>query len=43
MVAAVKADNFIKALVNKEIDVFGTTDTFKIAICTDAMDAANDD
>jgi hypothetical protein len=32
----VKYENFIQALVNEEVDVFGTTDTFKAAIHSDA-------
>lgn len=43
MVAAVKYEHFIEALVNEEVDVFGTTDTFKIAIHTDAPVAGTDD
>lgn len=43
MASAVKYEHFIEALVNKEVDVFGTTDTFKIAIHSDAPTAATDD
>ena len=38
-----KYENAIEALLNEEIDAFGTTDTFKVAIVTDAPDAALDD
>lgn len=38
-----KYEHFIEAVFNKEIDAFGTTDTFKVAITTDAPDAAADD
>ncbi len=43
MAAYVKYEPFIQGLVNEEIDVFGTTDTFKIAIHTDAPTVATDD
>jgi hypothetical protein len=36
MATFVKYENFIEALVNEEVDVFGTTDTFKGAIHSDA-------
>lgn len=43
MAAYNKYEHFIEALANKEIDAFGTTDTFKAAICTDAPVAGTDD
>jgi hypothetical protein len=43
MVAAVKYEPFIESLTNKLIDIFGTDDTFKLAIHTDAPTAATDD
>jgi hypothetical protein len=43
MASYVKYEHFIEAVFNKEIDAFGTTDTFKAAIATDAPDAAADD
>jgi hypothetical protein len=43
MATAVKYEHFIEALVNEEVDVFGTTDTFKAAICSDAPVAGTDD
>lgn len=43
MVAAVKFEHFIEALVNEEVDVFGITDTFKAAIHSDAPVAGTDD
>lgn len=43
MASYVKYQHFIEAVINKEVDAFGTTDQFKIAIHTDAPDAANDD
>ncbi len=36
MASFVKYEHFIEALVNEEVDVFGTTDTFKAAIATAA-------
>ena len=36
MASYVKYNNFIEKLANKEIDFFGTTDTFKAALCSDA-------
>lgn len=38
-----KFQPFIQRLANKEIDWFGTTDAYKVAIHTDAPDLANDD
>jgi hypothetical protein len=38
-----KYEHWIEAVTNKEIDLFGTTDTFKIAIHTDAPTVATDD
>jgi hypothetical protein len=43
MATFTKYERFVEALVNEEVDLFGTTDTFKAAIHTDAPDAANDD
>jgi hypothetical protein len=43
MATAVKYERFIEALVNEEVDVFGTTDTFKAAIHSDAPVAGTDD
>jgi hypothetical protein len=43
MVAAVKYEHWIEAVTNKEIDAFGTTDTWKMAFCSDAPVAATDD
>ena len=43
MVAAVKYEPFIEGLTDKLFDLFGTTDTLKIAIHTDAPTAATDD
>lgn len=36
MAAFVKYDYFIQAMANKEVDVFGTTDTFNAALHSDA-------
>lgn len=38
-----KYESFIQFLVNEEVDLFGTTDTLKGAICSDAPDLAADD
>jgi hypothetical protein len=38
-----KYEHFAEALLNKEIDAFGTTDTWKAVIHTDAPTAATDD
>ncbi len=43
MATYTKYEPFIQKVFNKEIDAFGTTDTFKVAITTDAPDAALDD
>jgi hypothetical protein len=43
MATYTKYEHFIEALCNKEIDAFGTTDTWKAVIHTDAPDAAADD
>lgn len=43
MATFVKYDIFIERLSNKEIDLFGTTDTFKAVIHTDAPAATTDD
>lgn len=42
MATAVKYENFIQALVNEEVDVFGTTDTFRVVIHSDAPVVATD-
>ena len=43
MVAAVKYEPFIQQVADNAVDVFGTTDTFKAAIHSDAPTAATDD
>lgn len=43
MATYVKYEHAIEAIVNEEVDLFGTTDTFKAAIATDAPDVAADD
>lgn len=43
MAAFVKYEHFIEALVNEEVDVFGTTDTFRAVIHSDAPVPATDD
>lgn len=43
MATFTKYEPFIERLANKEIDLFGTTDTFKVAIHTDAPTVATDD
>jgi len=43
MATYVKYERFIEALVNEEVDVFGTTDTFKAVIHSDAPTVATDD
>lgn len=43
MASFVKYEHFVEALANKEIDLFGTTDTFKAAIHSDAPTVATDD
>lgn len=43
MVAYVKYEPFVQGLMNKEYDLFGTTDTLKAVIHTDAPVAATDD
>ncbi len=43
MASAVKYNNFIQGLCDKLFDLFGTTDTLKAALCSDAPDATNDD
>jgi hypothetical protein len=42
MAPFVKYENFIQALVNEEVDVFGTTDTFNAALHSDAPVVATD-
>jgi hypothetical protein len=43
MASFVKYEHFIEALVNEEVDIFGTTDTFRAVIHTDAPVVATDD
>lgn len=43
MATFVSYQPFIQRLFNAEIDAFGTTHTWKVAIVSDAPDAANDD
>lgn len=43
MATFTKYESFIQFLVNEEIDVFGTTDTFKAVIHSDAPVVATDD
>lgn len=42
MAAYAKYDNFVQVLMNKEVDLFGTNDTVRAAIHTDAPVAATD-
>lgn len=43
MVAAVKYEPFIQQVADNAVDIFGTTDTFKAVIHSDAPTAATDD
>lgn len=43
MATFVKYEHFVEALVNEEVDIFGTTDTFRAVIHTDAPTVATDD
>lgn len=43
MATFTKFEHFAEALANAEIDMFGTTDTFKVAITTDAPVVGTDD
>ena len=43
MAAFVKYEHFSEALANEEVDIFGTTDTFKAVIHSDAPTVATDD
>lgn len=43
MATFVKYEPFIQFLVNEEVDVFGTTDTFRVVIHSDAPVVATDD
>jgi hypothetical protein len=43
MATFVKYEHFIEALVNEEVDVFGTQDTFRAVIHSDAPVVATDD
>ena len=43
MATYTKYEHFVEAMVNEEVDVFGTTDTFKAVIHSDAPTVATDD
>jgi hypothetical protein len=43
MATFTKYENFIEAVINEEVDAFGTTDTFKAAIHSDAPVVGTDD
>lgn len=43
MAAFTKYEPFVQFLVNEEVDLFGTTDTFKAVIHSDAPTVATDD
>ena len=43
MASFVKYEPFVQALVNEEVDIFGTTDTFRAVIHSDAPTVATDD
>jgi hypothetical protein len=43
MATYTKYEHFVEALVNEEVDIFGTTDTFRAVIHTDAPVVATDD
>lgn len=43
MATGTKYESWIEFVVNAQVDAFGTTDTFKIVIHTDAPTAATDD
>lgn len=43
MAAYVKYEHWIEAMWNKEVDAFGTTDTFRAVIHSDAPTVATDD
>ncbi len=43
MAAFVKYESFVQFLGNEEVDIFGTTDTFRVAIASDAPVVATDD
>jgi len=43
MATYVKYEHFSEALANEEVDIFGTTDTFRAVIHTDAPTVATDD
>jgi hypothetical protein len=43
MASYVKYEHYIEAVINEEVDAFGTTDTFKAVIHTDAPTVATDD
>lgn len=43
MATFVKYEHFAEALSNEEVDIFGTTDTFRVVIHSDAPVVATDD
>lgn len=43
MATFTKYESFVQFLVNEEVDIFGTTDTFRAVIHTDAPVVATDD
>lgn len=43
MATFVKYEHFIEAVINKEVDAFGTTDTFRAVIHSDAPVVTTDD
>lgn len=43
MATFTKYEHFIEAVINKEVDAFGTTDTFRAVIHSDAPTVATDD
>lgn len=43
MATFTKYEHFVEALCNEEVDMFGTTDTFKAVIHSDAPTVATDD
>ena len=43
MATYVKYESYVQFVANKEIDAFGTTDTYKVAIASDAPAVTTDD
>jgi hypothetical protein len=43
MAAYVKYESFVEFLGDELVDIFGTTDTFRVAICSDAPVVGTDD